>query len=156
MSTRPPDGATDDPVGDWGPDRGRGLFDRSETTNTGEVTSTGEVTGTERTAVGVAPLPAEDAQPAVAVLAWIAATLELAPGEARGEVAGLRERIASEPLDLLPGCIVAGAPAVASPVIESAEVSITSPAAKPASGLFPALASAAAALRSAWRGGFRR
>lgn len=154
MSTRPLAGATDDPVGDWGPDVGRGLFDRSETTGTGEVTS--EVTGTgevTHTAIPDAASPRLESQPPVAVLAWIASTLTVAPGEARGEVPGLRTTIADEPLDLLPGAIVAGAPSGA---VASDEVSTTSPAPKPASGLLPALASAAAYLRTAWRGGQRR
>jgi hypothetical protein len=87
---------SDDPVADWGPDAGRGLFDPSETT------ATGEVSGYE----GTGSLAAEDAGGAerpVAVLAWIAATLDVAPGAARGDVPALRSLVANEPLDLLPG-----------------------------------------------------
>ncbi len=87
---------SDDPVADWGPDAGRGLFDSSETT------ATGEVSGYE----GTGSLAAEDVggvERPVAVLAWIAATLDVAPGAARGDVPALRTLVAAEPLDLLPG-----------------------------------------------------
>lgn len=94
----PPTGPADDPVGDWGPDLGHGIFDTPERSSS---EPSGEVTGHEVTATRVpGHTPAE--RP-VAVLAWIGSTLAVAPGARRGEVPGLRAVVASEPLALLPG-----------------------------------------------------
>jgi len=93
-----PTGPADDPVGDWGPDLGHGIFDAPERSSS---EPSGEVTGHEVTATRVPGHP--PAERPVAVLAWIGATLTVAPGARRGEVAGLRALVASEPLALLPG-----------------------------------------------------
>ncbi len=95
MPRRPlPAGGMDDPVADWGPDAGHGLFDPSESTASGDVTGH-EVTAS-RSNGGEAERP-------VAVLAWIGATLTVARGMARGDVPALRTLVDNEPLDLLPG-----------------------------------------------------
>jgi hypothetical protein len=93
-----PSGPTDDPVADWGPDLGHGIFDAPERSSS---EPSGEVTGHEVTATRV-PGQAAPERP-VAVLAWIGATLTIAPGARRGEVPGLRAVVAAEPLALLPG-----------------------------------------------------
>jgi len=93
-----PTGPTDDPVGDWGPDLGHGIFDAPERSSS---EPSGEVTGHEVTATRVPGH--QPAERPVAVLAWVGATLAVAPGARRGEVPGLRAIVASEPLALLPG-----------------------------------------------------
>lgn len=99
-------GAIDDPVVDWGPDAGQGLFDPVESSGSGEVTGRQraqredgrEVTkGREITASPARERP-------MAVLAWIGATLTVGAGTSgRGPAPGLAELIAEEPPEVLPG-----------------------------------------------------
>lgn len=119
-------GASDDPVVDWGPDAGQGLFDPQDVTASGDPTGhaagAAEVTG-ERAGRDVTASPPRERP--MAVLAWIGATLSANPGRRAGsasqppgfgrppgagppglalrQVPALAALLADEPLELLPG-----------------------------------------------------
>ncbi|MSP56985.1 MAG: hypothetical protein EXR69_15490 [Myxococcales bacterium] len=113
----------DDPVVDWGPDAGQGLFDPPDVTGGGEPTGRAAIppeVSSARAGRDVTASPARERP--MAVLAWIGATLSVNPGRPRPNtppqvrlpgdgtpaqrpqhVPALAALLADEPLELLPG-----------------------------------------------------